>query len=99
MQQIKGVRAVVQGDLPEEIMERIAVAVRRTVLHELADVDLGPRLRQVPLQPVAKPAAEDIGVVDFVPPLIPFVLGIWFQPGEEPLLPDIGGTVEGAVDA
>lgn len=92
MQQVKGVRAVVQGDLPEEIMQRIATGVRRAVLHELADVDLGPRLRQLPLPGPAEPASsdpgEDIGVLDLIPPLVP-VLGIWFLPDEGPLLPDL----------
>ena len=88
MQQVKGVRAVVQGDLPEEIMQRIAASVRRAVLHELADVDLGPRLRQ--LHPAGEPAGsgEDIGVLDLIPPLVP-VLGVWFQPDDGPLLPDL----------
>ena len=104
MQQVKGVRAVVQGDLPEEIMQRIAASVRRAVLHELADVDLGPRLRQ--LHPAGEPSGsgpgsgsasvsasgsgsgEDIGVLDLIPPLVP-VLGIWFQPDDGPLLPDL----------
>jgi hypothetical protein len=100
MQQVKGVRAVVQGDLPDEIMERIAASVRRAVLHELADVDLGPRLFQIPLQPAPQPApapgsGEDVGVGEFDPSVfVPFVLGIWFQPGEEPLLPDIQGPVD-----
>ncbi|MDG6106448.1 hypothetical protein Daura_27185 [Dactylosporangium aurantiacum] len=88
MQQVKGVRAVVQGDLPDEIMQRIAAAVRRAVLHELADVDLGPRLRQLPLQPPAAPSSEDVGVADFIPPLVP-ILGFWFLPGEGPLLPEV----------
>jgi hypothetical protein len=88
MQQVNGVRAVVQGDLPDDVMQRIAAGVRRAVLHELAEVDLGPRLRQVPLQPAARPA-EDVGVQELVPPLVPPVLGWWFVPDDGPLLPDV----------
>ena len=103
MQQVNGVRAVVQGDLPDEIMERIAASVRRAVLHELADVDLGPRLRQIPLQPV-RPAPTGDGTTQDAPDdlrlpfVVPFVLGIWFQPDQDPLFPDIQGTVAAPAD-
>jgi hypothetical protein len=85
MQKVSGVRAVVEGDLPADVMEQIAASVRRAVLHELAEVDLGPRLKAVTLQP------EDGRTL---PTIIPFPLGIWFKP-EEPLpVSDGDGTLE-----
>lgn len=98
MQQVKGVRAVVQGDLPQEIMDRIAASVRRAVLLELAEVDLGPHLHQLPLQPTRPAGGEDLGAEDLFPPiLLPIVAGLWLQPVQFPQLPDIDGTSTGPV--
>ncbi|MFC8393627.1 hypothetical protein [Streptomyces sp. NPDC057238] len=42
-----GLRVTVEGDLPAKTMERIADAVRQTVLDEVAGLDLAPPLREV----------------------------------------------------
>ena len=98
MQPVSGVRAVVQGDLPAEIMERVAASVRKAVLHELADVDLGPRLKQVPLQPAQPAADRDLAALPgsddlALPVIIPFPLGIWFKPDETPFDPQVDVTL------
>ncbi|MFE4974733.1 hypothetical protein ACFRAR_21825 [Kitasatospora sp. NPDC056651] len=46
-----GLRVAVQGDLPAKTMERIADAVRRTVLDEVAELDLAPPLHEVSHEP------------------------------------------------
>lgn len=97
-QPVSGVRAVVQGDLPADVMERIAASVRKAVLQELADVDLGPRLKPVPLQPAQPAADRDLTALPqpddlALPTIIPFPLGIWFKPDETPFDPPTDGTL------
>ncbi|MFE4590552.1 hypothetical protein [Streptomyces laurentii] len=56
----EGLRVTVQGDLPADTMERIAAAVRRTVLDEVAELDIAPPLREVaPAERAAKPGQPD----------------------------------------
>lgn len=43
-----GLRVTVQGDLPQEAMDRIAQSVSQTVLREVAELDIAPPLREVP---------------------------------------------------
>jgi hypothetical protein len=50
MSRIQGVRVTVESDLPEEVVARLADAVRATVLQEVAQLDLAPALHQVPLE-------------------------------------------------
>ncbi|MFD8291100.1 hypothetical protein ACFXAO_16005 [Streptomyces lavendulae] len=70
----EGLRVTVQGDLPPKTLERIADAVRRTVLYEVAELDLAPPLTEVtPTEPAPKP-----GQLDDVLIRIPF-LGIIFK--------------------
>ncbi|RKT19378.1 hypothetical protein BX285_3835 [Streptomyces sp. 1114.5] len=66
----QGLKVSVQGDLPPKTMERIADAVRRTVLDEVAELDLAPPLREVAPNEVA-PKPGPLGG--------PF-LGIIFEP-------------------
>ncbi|MEE6177868.1 hypothetical protein [Mycobacterium sp. 050134] len=40
MSQRRGLRVVVDGDLPKEVLERISVAVQQAVRHEVANIDL-----------------------------------------------------------
>ncbi|MFC9680360.1 hypothetical protein [Streptomyces sp. NPDC056948] len=47
----EGLQVTVQGDLPPKTLERISDAVRRTVLDEVAELDLAPPLREVPPPP------------------------------------------------
>ncbi|KIF00355.1 hypothetical protein PL81_41690 [Streptomyces sp. RSD-27] len=68
-------QVTVEGDLPPKTLERIADAVRRTVLDEVAELDLAPPLREVP---PAEPAPEP-GQPDHVLTHLPF-LGIIFKP-------------------
>ncbi|WP_432840896.1 hypothetical protein [Dactylosporangium sp. CA-092794] len=90
MKQVSGVRAVVEGDLPADVMERIAASVRRAVLHELAELDLAPRPAPTPAANKDLPDLEttDIGL----PTVIPFPLGIWFKPDEPLLVAEPDGT-------
>ena len=76
---VEGLRVTVEGDLPQEVLERVAEAVREATMRTVAELDLSPRLQEVPLLPAdfadVKPAEgeEDFG------PLIPILLGIWFK--------------------
>ncbi|MFJ5197918.1 hypothetical protein ACIQCQ_38595 [Streptomyces sp. NPDC088394] len=55
----EGLRVTVQGDLPPSTLERIADAVRRTVLDEVAELDLAPPLREVtPAEQDPKPGHD-----------------------------------------
>ncbi|MFG2111273.1 hypothetical protein ACGFRB_01290 [Streptomyces sp. NPDC048718] len=69
----EGLRVTVQGDLPADTMERITDAVRRTVLDEVAELDLAPPLREVAPAEPGKPGA--------VPPR-PTIMGIILEPEE-----------------
>lgn len=64
MSYVNGLRVTVQGDLPREVMERIADTVRRAVLEEVAGLDIGPSLHEVPLDPAEIPveAANEGGI-------------------------------------
>lgn len=71
----EGLRVTVQGDLPPSTLERIADAVRRTVLDEVAELDLAPPLREVtPAGRDPKPGQPDDALIRF-----PF-LGIILEP-------------------
>ncbi|GAA2767461.1 hypothetical protein GCM10010103_65030 [Streptomyces paradoxus] len=70
----EGLRVTVQGDLPPETLKRIADAVRRTALNEVAELDLAPPLREVPpTQRAPRPGPSDDALS-----LFPF-LGIIFE--------------------
>jgi hypothetical protein len=51
MSDVPALRVRVDGDLPEDVLRRIGDAVRRTVLYEVASLDLAPTLHEVPLKP------------------------------------------------
>ncbi|BAU85152.1 lysR family transcriptional regulator [Streptomyces laurentii] len=73
----EGLRVTVQGDLPADTMERIAAAVRRTVLDEVAELDIAPPLREVaPAERTAKPGQPDAALPR------PPIMGIIFEPEE-----------------
>lgn len=88
MNEVSGLKVIVQGDLPTEIMERVGASVRKAVLSELADADLAPDLKETPLQPVQHGSEDlpgaDFGIADIV---IPILLGIWLRPEDEVLDP------------
>ncbi|MFD5463088.1 hypothetical protein ACFWIQ_09725 [Kitasatospora sp. NPDC127059] len=70
----EGLRVTVHGDLPAKTMERIADAVRRTVLDEVAELDLAPPLREVsPAEAAPKPGKPGDALIG-----LPF-LGIIFD--------------------
>ncbi|MFG2439918.1 hypothetical protein [Streptomyces sp. NPDC048508] len=58
MPNVEGLRVTVEGDLPRDVMERIADTVRRTVLDEVATLDIAPQLREWPLAEPETPAPE-----------------------------------------
>jgi hypothetical protein len=74
MQQINGLRVTVQGDLPAEVMQRVADGVRRGVLRELAEIDLTPELREVPLDSGVNRDFDEFGIK------LPFLLGLVLKP-------------------
>jgi hypothetical protein len=82
---VEGLRVTVEGDLPQEVLERVAEAVRQTALREVAELDLAPALHEVPLEAAdfagggGRAGDEDFG------PLIPILLGIWFKKEDETL--------------
>jgi hypothetical protein len=80
---IEGLRVQVQGDLPAEVMQRVAERVRRAVLHELAELDLTD-LTEVPLTQPAS-AERDLGLrgPDVIGLGIPILLGLWLKPPGE----------------
>lgn len=49
MRQVEGLRVEVLGDLPDDVMLRVAQAVRVAVLGTLADLDTAPQLFEWPL--------------------------------------------------
>ncbi|MFG3052533.1 hypothetical protein ACGFZP_16455 [Kitasatospora sp. NPDC048239] len=49
MSKVKGLRVTVEGDMPSHVMTDIASAVRRTVLSEIAHLDIAPPLHEVRL--------------------------------------------------
>ncbi|MEU7020425.1 hypothetical protein ABZ990_07165 [Streptomyces sp. NPDC046203] len=69
----EGLRVTVQGDLPADAMERITDAVRRTVLDEVAELDLAPPLREADPGEPGKPKAA---------PSRPPIMGIILEPEE-----------------
>jgi hypothetical protein len=58
MAQFDGVRVVVEGNLPTEVMTRLSAAARNAVLQELADIDTAPSLFEWPFDA----GADDDGV-------------------------------------
>lgn len=58
MAKVEGLRVLVEGDLPEEVLVKVSEAVRRAALEAVADLDLAPALREVPLEPTDFPAAQ-----------------------------------------
>ncbi|MEU9080358.1 hypothetical protein ACFYUY_37490 [Kitasatospora sp. NPDC004745] len=56
----EGLRVTVQGDLPHDVLERIGNAVRKAVLYEVAELDLVPPLREVPLAGGARDAVDAV---------------------------------------
>ena len=87
MSYVDGLRVTVEGDLPREVLERVAEAVRQTTLKEVAELDLAPELKEVPLEPADfadLPSARRGREEDFGP-LIPILLGIWFKKEDETL--------------
>ena len=81
---VDGLRVTVEGDLPREVLERIADAVRETTLREVAELDIAPDLQEVPLEPADFGDVAPRDDEDLVP-LIPILLGIWFKTKEETL--------------
>ncbi|MFJ6760758.1 hypothetical protein ACIQNK_37810 [Streptomyces sp. NPDC091273] len=62
----EGLQVTVQGDLPPKTLERISDAVRRTVLDEVAELDLAPPLREVPpTDPAPEPGQPDDVLIHF----------------------------------
>lgn len=57
MAQPNGLRVTVQGDLPDAVMKQIASAVRKTVLAEVATIDLLRDYRTVDLSGQREPAS------------------------------------------
>ncbi|MEV8322333.1 hypothetical protein ACFV6D_12715 [Kitasatospora sp. NPDC059812] len=45
----RGFSVTVQGDLEGDVLQRIGDTVRRLVLDQVAELDLAPPLREVPL--------------------------------------------------
>ncbi|MFD8979629.1 hypothetical protein [Streptomyces sp. NPDC059564] len=70
-----GLQVTVEGDLPPKTLERIADAVRRTVLDEVAELDLAPPLREVPPAEQAPEPGQPADVLMHFP-----FLGIILEP-------------------
>lgn len=67
MRQVEGLRVEVLGDLPDDVMQRVALAVRIAVLGTLADLDTAPQLFEWPLgSPAGEPGDEvdDDGLIN-----------------------------------
>ncbi|MBL7494423.1 hypothetical protein I6A60_19795 [Frankia sp. AgB1.9] len=79
MNEATGVRVVVQGDLPDDVMMRIRVGIRSAVLAELAQTDLAPKQFPVPLEPFDL----DPGLDPSLGLQIPQLLGWWFKEGPD----------------
>jgi hypothetical protein len=96
---VKGVRVTVQGDIPAEALTRLQDAVRETVLHELAALDLSSSLSEVPLvtqieQVIESAKADDDPESSFGTLLSG--LGLLGLPGSIPGGPGSGVIVGGA---
>jgi hypothetical protein len=89
MSDVTGLRVLVQGDLPADVMRRVAAAVRAAALTELAEIDLAPAVFEAPWPAPAKPDPDvDLDRAELGLPIIPELLGIWFKtvdgPGFDP---------------
>lgn len=92
MSDLTGLRVLVQGDLPADVMGRISAGVRAAVLSELAEIDIAPPIFEVPLHMAGKTTPplgagdEDLGSEDdaeLALPGIPELLGIWFKTADD----------------
>lgn len=74
-----GLEVVVKGDLPQEVLTQISMAVQRTVRDEVATIDLLSGYTEEAPKP-ATPASEE--VADLKIPGFPpgHILGIIFNP-------------------
>jgi hypothetical protein len=75
-----GLRVTVQGDLPRAVVAHIADAVRHAVLTEIATLDIGPALHEIPFDAgglaVPAPIRGDLNGPGDLPGIGPIILGI-----------------------
>ncbi|SEN14754.1 hypothetical protein [Actinacidiphila rubida] len=75
----EGLRVTVDGDLPPEVLNSVADAVRQAALERIAELDLSPHLREWPLAEPPESMPEAARVDGILDPLRPF-LGIILKP-------------------
>ncbi len=81
MKHPNGLQVTVDGDLPAAVLERIAESVRKTVLREVASLDLEVNLEEAP--PPEQFAVDRPAKADGLGFPVPFPLGIWLRPDDQ----------------
>jgi hypothetical protein len=83
MNDVTGLRVLVQGDLPADVMRRVGAAVRAAALAELAEIDIAPALFEVPWPAPSKPGPDvdldGVEVAELGLPIVPELLGLWLK--------------------
>lgn len=82
MDATKALRVSVTGDLPKEVLEKVAAAVQKAVRHAVADIDLlkdyTEKIPPVPHDSTPAPSAN----VEEEPFGIPITWGVVYEPSE-----------------